>query len=251
MLKYVIVLQSNDLEMTMEPLLTTEEVADFLRVDIVTVRRLVNRGELTAYRIGGEYRFTRADLEDFLKRQRIPTGEDAKKEPFKYFTERARRVMGLAESEAQRLEHSYIGTEHMLLGLVSESEGVAARVLSSFGVELDKTRNEIVSILKQGQEKSNPVLSKIKSAMVQGEIVIAGRQVVLTKRAKKVIELAAEQARLLGHQYIGTEHLLLGVIREGEGLAVGVLENLGIDLQQIRAKTLELLKSQEAAPPQE
>ena len=231
----------------MEPLLTTEEVADFLRVEIVTVRRLVIRGELTAYRIGSEYRFTRADLEDFVKRQRIPTGEDAKKEPFKYLTERTRHVMALAEAEARRLEHNYIGTEHMLLGLVSESEGAAARVLSSFGVELDKTRNEIVSILKQGQEKSNPVLSKIKSAMVQGEIVIAGRQVALTKRAKKVIELAAEQARLLGHKYIGTEHLLLGVIREGDGLAVGVLESLGIDLQQVRAKTLDLLKAKESA----
>ncbi len=125
------------------------------------------------------------------------------------------------------------------------------RVLSSFGVELDKTRNEIVSILKQGQEKSNPVLSKIKSAMVQGEIVLAGRQVALTKRAKKVIELAAEQARLLGHQYIGTEHLLLGVIREGEGLAVGVLESLGIDLGKLRTKTLQILNEQQTETPSE
>jgi len=230
----------------MEPLLTTEEVADFLRVDIVTVRRLVNRGELTAYRIGGEYRFTRADLEDFLKRQRIPRGEDTKKEPFKYFTERARRVMGLAESEARRLEHSYIGTEHMLLGLVSEGEGVAAHVLSSFGVELDKTRNEIVSILKQGQEKSNPVLSKIKSAMVQGEIVIAGRQVALTKRARKVMGLAVDEAKLFGHKYIGTEHLLLGILREGEGLAVGVLQNLGVDLEKVRSETLQVIQRADA-----
>jgi excisionase family DNA binding protein len=227
----------------MEPLLTTEEVADFLRVDIVTVRRLVNRGELTAYRIGSEYRFTRADLEGFVNRQRVSTGENARKEPFKYFTERARHVMALAVDEARRLEHNYIGTEHMLLGLVSEGEGVAARVLSSFGVELDKTRNEIVSILKHGQERSNPVLSKIKSAMLQGEIVLAGRQAVLTLRAKKVIELAADESKSLRHHYIDTEHLLLGIIREGEGLAVDVLKHLGIDPQQVRTKTLEVLKA--------
>ena len=231
----------------MEPLLTTEEVAEFLRVDIVTVRRLVNRGELPAYRIGNEYRFTRVDLEEFIKQQRVSTGENAKKEPFKYFTERARHVMTLAVDEARRLEHNYVGTEHMLLGLVSEGEGVAAHVLSSFGVELDKTRNEIVSMLKQGQEKSNPVLSKIKSAMMQGEIVLAGRQVVLTGRAKKVIELAVDEARLLGHQYIGTEHLLLGILREGEGLAVGVLENLGIDLERVRSETLQMFKRADAS----
>src|SRR5215467_9055315 len=134
----------------MEPLLTTEEVAEFLRVDIVTVRRLVNRGELPAYRIGNEYRFTRGDLEEFVKRQRVSTGEIKKNEPFKHFTERARKVMALAADEAQRLEHNYIGTEHMLLGLVDEGEGVAAQVLGSFGLQLDKIRSEIVSILKQG-----------------------------------------------------------------------------------------------------
>ena len=94
----------------------------------------------------------------------------------------------------------------MLLGLVSEGEGVAAHVLSNFGIELDRTRNEILSLLKQGQEKSNPVLSKIKTTMMQGEIVLAGRQAVLTRRAKKVIELAVDEARSLGHHYIGSEH---------------------------------------------
>ena len=230
----------------MEPLLTTEEVAEFLRVDIVTVRRLVNRGELPAYRIGNEYRFTRVDLEEFIKRQRVSTGEMAKKEPFRNFTERARHVMALAVDEALRLEHNYLGTEHMLLGLASEGEGVAARVLSNFGIEVDKTRNEILSLLKQGQGKSNPVLGKIKTAMMQGEIVLAGRQAVLTRRARKVIELAVDEARSLGHQYIGTEHLLLGILREGEGLAVGVLENLGVDLGKIRSETLQMLKHADA-----
>jgi excisionase family DNA binding protein len=226
----------------MEPLLTSEEVADFLRVDIVTVRRLVNRGELAAYRIGNEYRFTRVDLEEFIKSQRVTTGENSQKGLFRNFTERARKAMVLSVDEARRLEHNFVGTEHMLLGLVSEGEGVAAHVLSSFGVELDKIRSEIVSILKQGQEKSNPVLSKIKSAMMQGEIVLAGRQVAMTGRAKKVIELAVDEARLLGHQYIGTEHLLLGILREGEGLAVGVLENLGIDLERVRSETIQIIQ---------
>ena len=230
----------------MEPLLTTEEVAEFLRVDIVTVRRLVNRGELPAYRIGNEYRFTRVDLEEFIKRQRVSTGENAKKEPFKNFTERARHVMTLAVDEARRLEHNYVGTEHMLLGLVSEGEGVAAHVLSSFGVELDKTRNEIVSMLNHGREKSNPVLSKIKTAMMQGEIVFAGRQATLTGRAKKVMGLAVDEASLLGHHYIETEHLLLGILREGEGLAVGVLENLRVDLEKVRSETLQVVQHADA-----
>jgi excisionase family DNA binding protein len=230
----------------MEPLLTTEEVAEFLRVDIVTVRRLVNRGELPAYRIGNEYRFTRVDLEEFIKRQRVSAGENAKKEPFKNFTEQARKAMLLSVREASRLEHNYVGTEHMLLGLVSEGEGVAAHVLSSFGVELDKTRNEIVSMLNHGREKSNPVLSKIKTAMHQGEIVFAGRQAALTGRAKKVMGLAVDEASLLGHHDIGTEHLLLGILREGEGLAVGVLENLGVDLEKMRSETLQMLNHADA-----
>jgi len=230
----------------MEPLLTTEEVGEFLRVDIVTVRRLVNRGELAAYRIGNEYRFTRLDLEEFIKRQRVSTGENAKKETFRNFTERARHVMALAVDEALRLEHNYVGTEHMLLGLVSEGEGVAVHVLSNFGIELDRTRNEILSLLKQGQEKSNPVLSKIKTTMMQGEIVLAGRQAVLTRRAKKVIELAVDEARSLGYHYIGSEHLLLGILREGEGLAVRVMKSLEVDLEKVRSEILQSLKHADA-----
>src|SRR5574340_1086790 len=191
----------------MEPLLTTEEVAEFLRVDIVTVRRLINRGELSAYRIGNEYRFTRTDLEEYLQKQRVAPGENIPYEPFKLFTERARKVMVLAAGEAQRLEHNYIGTEHMLLGLVDESEGVAAHILGSFGLEADKIRSEIVSVLQQGQKKSNRVLGKLKAVMMQGEIVLAGRESVLTGRAKKVIELALTECKSLGQQYIGTEHL--------------------------------------------
>jgi ATP-dependent Clp protease ATP-binding subunit ClpC len=212
----------------------------------VTVRRLVNRGDLTAYRIGGEYRFMQADIDDFVKQQRVPAAENASKELFKHFTPRALKVMELAGNEAKRLEHNYIGTEHMLLGLISEHEGVAARVLSSFGIELEGVRNEIVSILKTGQ-RSSPVLSKIKAVMFQSEILLQGRQAALTGRAKRVIELAINEAKQMGHDSIGPEHLLLGIIREGDGLAIGVLEHLGVDPQQLRAKTLEMVKGSETA----
>ena len=229
-----------------EHLLTSEEVADYLRVDIVTVRRLVNRGDLTAYRIGGEYRFMQADIDDFVRQQRVPAEENVGKELFKHFTQRARKVIELAGNEARRLEHNYIGTEHMLLGLMSEGEGVAARVLSSFGIEVERVRNEIVSILKTGQQRS-PVLSKVKAVMFQSEILLQGRQATLTRRAKRVIELAIGEMKQLGHDSIGTEHLLLGIIREGDGLAFGVLERLGVDPQQLRAKTLEMVKGSETA----
>ena len=205
----------------MDPLLTTEEVAEFLRVDIVTVRRLVNRGELPAYRIGNEYRFTRADLEELTK------------------------------EEARGFKHNYIGTEHMLLGLVGEGEGVAAQVLGSFGLQMDKIRSEIVSILKQGQKKSNPMLGKIKTVMMQGEIVLMGREAVLTGRAKKVIELALAEARSFGHEHIRTEHLLLGILREGGGLAVGVMEDLGVDLEKVRSEVVRTLKHAGASRTEE
>ncbi len=225
----------------MEPLLTTEEVADYLRVDIVTVRRLVNRGDLASCRIGSEYRFTRADLEDFLKRRRVSEGDTTIKDAFKNFSERAREALSQAQYEARQLNHNYIGTEHILLGLVGEGEGIAAQVLSSFGVELDRTRIEILSTLRCGQQRSS-VLSKVKSFVIQGESALVG-EIGLTRRAKKVIELAVDEARLLDHHYIGTEHLLLGIIREGNGLAVGVLESLGVDLGKVRTKTLQVLNT--------
>ena len=124
---------------------------------------------------------------------------------FDKFTERARRVLSLAQEEAQRFQHNYIGTEHLLLGLVRESEGVAAKVLGNLGVELYRVRNAVEFIIGRGDR------------IVLGEIG-------LTPRAKKVIELAVDEARRLNHHYIGTEHLLLGLVREGEGIAAGVLE---------------------------
>ena len=143
---------------------------------------------------------------------------------FEKFTERARRVLSLAQEEAQRFNHNYIGTEHILLGLVRETDGVAARVLSNLGVELQKVRAAVEFIIGRG-ERTAP-----------GEIG-------LTPRAKKVIELAVDEARRLNHHHIGTEHLLIGLMREGEGVAAGVLESLGINLDKVRGETSSILSS--------
>src|SRR5690348_11337284 len=141
---------------------------------------------------------------------------------FDKFTERARKVLSLAQEEAQRFNHNYIGTEHLLLGLVREGDGVAAKVLNNLGVELNKARAAIEHIIGRGDR------------VVLGEIG-------LTPRAKKVIELAVDEARRLGHHYIGTEHLLLGLVREGEGIAAGVLESLGVNLEKARRETVKIL----------
>ncbi len=141
---------------------------------------------------------------------------------FDKFTERARRVLTLAQEEAQRFNHNYIGTEHLLLGLVREGDGVAAKVLSNLGVDLNKVRSAVEFIIGRGDRAGT------------GEIG-------LTPRAKKVIELAVDEARRLNHSYIGTEHLLLGLVREGEGIAAGVLESLGVNLERVRGETTRIL----------
>ncbi|MFC1706144.1 ATP-dependent Clp protease ATP-binding subunit [Planctomycetota bacterium] len=142
---------------------------------------------------------------------------------FDRFTERARRVMGLARQEAQRFNHEYIGTEHILLGLIQEGSGVAANVLRNLDIDLDKIRREVEKIVQSGP-----------SMVTMGQLPF-------TPRAKKVLELAVEEASNLGHNYIGTEHLLLGLIRENEGVAAQVLLNLGLKLDDVREEVLELL----------
>ena len=146
---------------------------------------------------------------------------------FEKFSERARRVLTLAQEEAQHLNHSYIDTEHILLGLAREEEGVAAKVLSNLGVGLSKVRAAIGFVIGRGEKPST------------GETG-------LTPRAKRVIELAIDEARHLGHNYIGTEHLLLGLLREGEGVAADILDSLGITLERVRAETIRILN--EASP---
>ncbi len=141
---------------------------------------------------------------------------------FEKFSERARRVLTLAQEEAQHLNHNYIGTEHILLGLVREEEGVAAKILTNLGVGLNKVRSAVEFITGRGEKPTT------------GEIG-------LTPRAKRVIELAIDEARHLGHNYIGTEHLLLGLVHEGEGVAAGVLDSFGITLERARAETTRIL----------
>jgi len=144
---------------------------------------------------------------------------------FNRFTERARKVIILAKEEARRFNHDYIGTEHILLGLIREGEGVAAAVLQKIGVSLENIRLEVEKLVQPGP-----------STQIIGDLPF-------TPRAKKALELAAEEARSLGHNYIGTEHLLLGLIREGEGIASQVLLNLGMDLNSVRNEVMELLGS--------
>lgn len=141
---------------------------------------------------------------------------------FEKFSERARRVLTLAQEEAQRFNHHYIGTEHILLGLVREGDGVAAKVLANLGVDLGKVRAAVEFIIGRGEKG-------------------ATSEIGLTPRAKRVIELAVDEARRLNHSYIGTEHLLLGLLREGEGVAAGVLESLGVNLEKVRTETNRIL----------
>jgi len=141
---------------------------------------------------------------------------------FERFSDRARRVVVLAQEEARMLSHNYIGTEHILLGLIHESEGIAARALASLNISLEAVRREVEQIIGQGQ------------AAPTGHIPF-------TPRAKKVLELSLREALQLGHNYIGTEHMLLGLIREGEGVAAQVLQKLGADLNRVRQTVTQLL----------
>lgn len=141
---------------------------------------------------------------------------------FSKFNEHARAVLSLAHEEAQRLGHNYIGTEHLLLGLVGVGESTAGQVLNKLGADQYKVRNAVEFIIGRGDR------------FVLGFVG-------LTPRAKTVIELAVDEARQLGHDYIGTEHLLLGLVREGQGIAASVLESLGVNMRRVRAATLEVL----------
>jgi ATP-dependent Clp protease ATP-binding subunit ClpA len=146
-------------------------------------------------------------------------------EKFEKFTERARKVFSLAQEEAQYFNHNYIGTEHLLLGLVREGGGIAARVLDNLGVSLAKVRSAVEFIIGRGD------------GIVVGDPKI-------TPRAKKVIRLAMDEARRLNSESIGTEHLLLGIVREGGGIAAGVLESLGVGMDTARARVLKVIDGQ-------
>ncbi|OPZ77662.1 MAG: ATP-dependent Clp protease ATP-binding subunit ClpC1 [Actinobacteria bacterium ADurb.Bin444] len=151
---------------------------------------------------------------------------------FERFTERARQVVVLAQEEARDLKHNYIGTEHLLLGLLREGDGVAARVLSALDVSLEDVRGTIMRIVGEGEHES------------QGQIPF-------TPRAKKVLELALREALSLGHNYIGTEHILLGLVRESEGVAARVLADLEADADRIRQEVMRVLSGPSRRPRQE
>jgi excisionase family DNA binding protein len=237
--------------------MTTEEVAELLHVEPITIRRLVNKGLLSAYRIGADYRFALPDLQDYLQRQRIvahvqvdsainftnpfdqflqwlrkvfqgenPTPAELVSH-FDRFTKRATQVLTLAAEEAQHFQHKSIGPEHILLGLLREGEGVGAKVLANLGIEITQVRQQL------------------EANFIAGEPAESG-ELGLTPSAKKVIELAVLEARSLNHHFVGTEHLLLGLIREGEGSAALVLSSLGLQLEQVRTETLRVLRSRQA-----
>ncbi len=242
----------------MEHFMTTEEIAELLHVDPVTIRRLVSKGELSAYRIGADYRFAPSDLQDYLQRQQIMAHAQSKADTsssspfdqfapllrkaiqgkhispldlvnrfedsrFDLFTKRARRVLTLAQEEALHFQHNYIGAEHLLLGLLDEGDGVASQVLSNRGIEGDQIRHAVEVIIGRGEQT------------VTGEPGF-------TPRAKKVIKFAIDEARRFKHRFVGTEHLLLGLIREGDGVAARVLAQSGLQLEQVRAETLQVLR---------
>ena len=149
---------------------------------------------------------------------------------FERFTDRARRVVVLAQEEARMLNHNYIGTEHILLGLIHEGEGVAAKALESLGISLEAVRAQVIEIIGEGQQAPS------------GHIPF-------TPRAKKVLELSLREALQLGHNYIGTEHILLGLIREGEGVAAQVLGKLGADLNRVRQQVIQLVSGYQGKEP--
>jgi ATP-dependent Clp protease ATP-binding subunit ClpA len=155
---------------------------------------------------------------------------DARRTMFERFTDRARRVVVLAQEEARMLNHNYIGTEHILLGLIHEGQGVAAEALESLGISLDAGRQQVEEIIGQGQE-------------------VPPGHIPFTPRAKKVLELSLRESLQLGHDYIGTEHILLGLIREGDGVAAQVLVRLGADLNRARQQVIQLVHGHQPREP--
>ncbi|GAC1400114.1 MAG: hypothetical protein NVSMB52_13730 [Chloroflexota bacterium] len=227
----------------MESLLTTEDVAEFFRMDVVTVRRMVNKGELPAYRVGGEFRFKHSDIDDYLQRQRVPARKNVRERlgtlarqartrvkpggapaAFELFTDRTRSVLVLAQEEAQQLGHNYLGTEHVLLGVLREKKGVGARLLGEFGCDLDGMRRSVRQIVGSGPH----------SEQVQDEMR-------LTPNLKRVLEMAGEEATRLDHAFVGTEHLVLGLLQDGDGVAGRLLKDLGMEIDPVRTRVQEIL----------
>src|SRR2546421_10821671 len=212
----------------MERLLTTEEVAELLRIDPVTVRRLVTRGELIAYRIAGEYRFTPAGVKDFVENQRVVVSMGpGPNHPYARFTERARKVLSLANEEAYRYHHDGVGTEHVLLAIMSEWEGVGARVLNRLEVRPGEVREQIEALHPAGEQP------------------VGDGQIGMTQQGKASLELAVQEVRSRGHHYLGTEHLLLGLLREEGGLGSQGLLRAGATPEKAREVVKEVLAAEQ------
>jgi excisionase family DNA binding protein len=214
----------------LETLLTTDDVANYMKVDVVTVRRLVNRGELAAYRIGGEYRFKTSDLRDYLERQYVPAqplkADDLtslSKQVFDKCTRLAKQSLLRAGEEASAFGREQICPEHILLGLILASDGVAFHVLDKLGVNINGARKAVEAI--SGRSTAADQQSRDFS-----------------DEARALVDLAVEEAKQLKHHYIGTEHLLLALTRDGEGSAARVLAQLELPASEVQDAVLLALK---------
>jgi excisionase family DNA binding protein len=225
-----------------KPLLTTDDVATYFNVDVVTVRRLVSRNELPAYRIGGEYRFALHDVVEFLERQRIPA-RDSRFEgsppvaqrvvstPLDFTfddraTSAAQRLLHVAKEQARSFSHSYIGTEHLLLALVQDQQSMAGKILHALGAKYTQVRSAVEFIVGQGGAKQSGDLE-------------------YTATARKLLQLAVEEAMKLQHEQVDTSHVLLALCRGDQGVAAGALQHVGINLEEVREAVLRHLEQAE------
>jgi excisionase family DNA binding protein len=238
-----------------ESMLTSDDVANYLKVDVVTVRRLVSRGQLAAYRVGAEFRFTTSDLQEYLKRQYVPTdpaalpaladkrlgpffmlyeiygrlskkgGARAKPAIGERFTERAKTALELSQVEAAQQRCGRIYASHLLLGLAAEPGGLASRALSDMGL----TAQTIRAALAAQPLLTGPARDTVDDLGIDAEI-------------KRALEAAVQQAKKMSHDFIGTEHLLLGLLADPQNKAVAVLKQLNLKPDSLRTKVIELVR---------
>jgi excisionase family DNA binding protein len=213
----------------LETLLTTDELATYLKVDVVTVRRLVNRGELAAYRVGGEYRFKARDIRDYLDRQYVPAQlwaaadlDTIDKQVLAKLTKRVKQTLLLAAEEARSFKRVQVGSEHLLLGLLREGEGVAGRVLDELGVTYERAAQAVEATSDVGNH-ADPSAQDPDAT-------------------ERLVGLALDEAKQLKHQFIGTEHLLLALTHKADGNAVRALVQLDVTAEQVRDAVLRTLR---------
>ncbi len=238
----------------MEPLLTTDEVAAWLRVEVVTVRRLIGRGELLAYRIGNEYRFKAGDLLAFLERQRVADGADEEKSSASLderFTERAKAALGRARLGAHRSGRHDVDAEDLLLGLTHDEENVAALALGALGITFADVRRTLEQGMKQNRATAAPHGGVVDAVGLATQHVsergASVRGIELTTRAHKVLQLAMDEAMRIGRPTVGTGQLLLGLMREDVGATAHALRTLGVPVDEAREQTTRIVKAGQTA----